>query len=58
MKAFETEYLDYLEAKHADVLASLKAGKYTGMGEYELDVTYIKNTKAPLSTEEIKILKQ
>ncbi|MDG2464349.1 MAG: F0F1 ATP synthase subunit alpha, partial [Crocinitomicaceae bacterium] len=29
VKAFETEYLDYLEAKHADVLASLKAGKYT-----------------------------
>jgi F-type H+-transporting ATPase subunit alpha len=29
VKAFETEYLDYLEAKHADVLVALKAGKYT-----------------------------
>ena len=36
----------------------MKAGKYTGMGEYELDVTYIKNKNAPLSTEEIKILKK
>ena len=29
VKAFEKEYLDYLEAKHADILLSLKAGKYT-----------------------------
>ena len=29
VKAFEKEYLDFLEAKHADVLAALKAGKYT-----------------------------
>jgi F-type H+-transporting ATPase subunit alpha len=29
VKAFETEYLNYLEAKHADVLVALKAGKYT-----------------------------
>jgi F-type H+-transporting ATPase subunit alpha len=29
VKAFETEYLDYLSAKHADTLAQLKAGKYT-----------------------------
>jgi len=29
VKAFETEYLDYLEAKHSDVMAALKAGKYT-----------------------------
>ena len=29
VKAFEIEYLDFLEAKHADVLASLKSGKYT-----------------------------
>ncbi|MCT4562018.1 MAG: F0F1 ATP synthase subunit alpha [Crocinitomicaceae bacterium] len=29
VKAFETEYLDYLAAKHADVLAGLKSGKYT-----------------------------
>jgi len=29
VKAFETEYLDYLEAKHSDVLVALKAGKYT-----------------------------
>jgi F-type H+-transporting ATPase subunit alpha len=29
VKAFETEYLNYLEAKHADVLLALKAGKYT-----------------------------
>ncbi len=29
IKAFETEYLNYLEAKHADVLLALKAGKYT-----------------------------
>jgi len=28
VKAFEKEYLDFLEAKHADVLARLKAGKY------------------------------
>jgi len=29
VKAFETEYLNYLEAKHADVLTALKAGKYS-----------------------------
>ena len=29
VKAFETEFLNYLEAKHADVLTQLKAGKYT-----------------------------
>ncbi len=29
VKAFEAEYLDYLEAKHADVMLSLKSGKYT-----------------------------
>jgi len=29
VKDFEKEYLDFLEAKHADVMASLKAGKYT-----------------------------
>jgi len=29
VKAFETEYLDYLMAKHADTMAELKSGKYT-----------------------------
>ena len=29
VKDFEKEYLDFLEAKHADVMASLKSGKYT-----------------------------
>ena len=29
VKAFESEYLDYLNAKHRDTLDSLKAGKYT-----------------------------
>ncbi len=29
VKDFEKEYLDFLEAKHADVMTSLKAGKYT-----------------------------
>jgi len=29
VKEFETEYLNYLEAKHKDVLVALKAGKYT-----------------------------
>src|SRR5574343_517135 len=29
VKEFEKEYLNYLEAKHADVLVALKAGKYT-----------------------------
>ena len=29
VKAFEKEYLDYLEAKHSDIMLSLKAGKYT-----------------------------
>ena len=29
VKEFETEYLDYLMAKHSDVMASLKSGKYT-----------------------------
>jgi F-type H+/Na+-transporting ATPase subunit alpha len=28
VKEFEKEYLDYLDAKHADVLVRLKAGKY------------------------------
>ena len=29
VREFEVEYLDYLRAKHADTLASLKNGKYT-----------------------------
>jgi F-type H+-transporting ATPase subunit alpha len=29
VKEFENEYLDFLEAKHVDVMASLKSGKYT-----------------------------
>ena len=29
VKEFETEYLNYLEAKHKDVLVALKAGKYS-----------------------------
>ncbi len=29
VKAFETEYLDYLDAKHKDLMNDLKAGKYT-----------------------------
>ena len=29
VKEFETEYLDYLMAKHGDIMAALKAGKYT-----------------------------
>jgi F-type H+-transporting ATPase subunit alpha len=29
VKEFEKEFLNYLEAKHADVLVQLKAGKYT-----------------------------
>ena len=29
VKEFEAEYLDYLEAKHADTLSALAAGKYT-----------------------------
>ena len=29
VREFETEYLDYLRAKHADTLNELKAGKYT-----------------------------
>lgn len=29
VKEFEAEYLDYLDAKHADVMLALKAGKYT-----------------------------
>ncbi len=29
VKEFENEYLDFLEAKHSDVMASLKSGKYT-----------------------------
>jgi len=29
VKAFETEYLDYLDAKHKDIMNELKAGKYT-----------------------------
>jgi F-type H+-transporting ATPase subunit alpha len=29
VNAFEKEYLNFLEAKHADVLVALKAGKYT-----------------------------
>lgn len=28
VKEFEKEYLDFLEAKHSDVLVRLKAGKY------------------------------
>jgi F-type H+-transporting ATPase subunit alpha len=28
VKEFEKEYLNYLEAKHSDVLVRLKAGKY------------------------------
>jgi F-type H+-transporting ATPase subunit alpha len=29
VKEFEKDYLTVLEAKHADVLVALKAGKYT-----------------------------
>ena len=29
VKDFEKEYLNFLDAKHPDVLVSLKAGKYT-----------------------------
>ena len=29
VKEFETEFLNYLEAKHADLLSQLRAGKYT-----------------------------
>ena len=29
VKEFETEYLDFLDAKHANILADLKVGKYT-----------------------------
>ena len=29
VKEFEKDFLDFLEAKHAGVLADLKAGKYT-----------------------------
>jgi len=29
VKTFESEYLDYLDAKHRDTLDALKAGKYT-----------------------------
>jgi F-type H+-transporting ATPase subunit alpha len=29
IKEFEKEYLNFMEAKHADVLLALKAGKYT-----------------------------
>ena len=29
VKEFEKDFLDFLEAKHADVLSQLKAGKYT-----------------------------
>jgi F-type H+-transporting ATPase subunit alpha len=29
VKEFEKEFLNYLDAKHADVLVALKAGKYT-----------------------------
>ncbi len=29
VKDFETEYLNFLEAKHSDVLVALRAGKYT-----------------------------
>ncbi len=29
VKQFESDYLDYMRSKHADTLASLKAGKYT-----------------------------
>jgi F-type H+-transporting ATPase subunit alpha len=29
VKEFEKEFLNYLDAKHADVLVQLKSGKYT-----------------------------
>ena len=29
VKEFEAEYLNYLDAKHKDVLVALKAGKYS-----------------------------
>jgi F-type H+-transporting ATPase subunit alpha len=29
VKEFEKEFLNYMEAKHADVLVALKAGKYS-----------------------------
>ena len=29
VKEFEKEFLDFLDAKHSDVMASLKSGKYT-----------------------------
>jgi F-type H+-transporting ATPase subunit alpha len=29
VKEFETEYIDFLRAKHSDVLATLKSGKLT-----------------------------
>ena len=29
VREFESEFLDYMRNKHADTLASLKAGKYT-----------------------------
>jgi F-type H+-transporting ATPase subunit alpha len=29
VKEFEKEFLNYLDAKHADILVQLRAGKYT-----------------------------
>jgi F-type H+-transporting ATPase subunit alpha len=37
VKDFENEYLNFLEAKHADVMNSLKAGKYTDENTAVLD---------------------
>jgi hypothetical protein len=37
--------------------ASMKSRQYTGLGGFDLAVSYIKNTDAPLSAEEIKIIK-
>lgn len=34
----------------------MKNNRYTGLGEYELSVSYIKNKNAPLTTEEINII--
>ncbi len=41
VKEFETEFLNYLEAKHKDILFALKAGKYT----YEITDTFTKVAK-------------
>ena len=29
VKDFESEYLDYLDSKHSDIMNSLKSGKYS-----------------------------